>query len=839
MSGLASDLRYALRSLRKSPGYSLLCVVALALGIGANGAIFSLVDALMLRPLPYPHPEQLTLAYLVPGGAVRALGPERTPWSYPKVQTLVATQRAFSEIAAFVSDSVNLTGAGEPERLQMEMVSPSYFHLLGVRAAAGRTFVAADGKAGDPVVAVVGEGLWRRRFGADPGLVGRTLHLGKVRVTVVGVVSGRFRGLTGEAEIWVPVTAAAELWYPQALTEVGNHYLEVVGRLHPGVTPGRLAAEMERVGAVVQRANPMPPEIDDGTVWGARAVSLAEARRDPTVRRALVVALAAVGAVLLIACANLAALALARAAGRRRDFAIRRAVGASGARLVRQALFESVLLALAGAAAGLVPAAWIVRGLAAIRPESLGTWGVGSAELYDLATAGLDLRVVLFCAVVAVATAVLFGIAPALATRRLQLASDLRAGGASVAGRAGHSGLHRAGASRGLLVAGQMALAMVLLVGAGLLVRSLWALQHVALGFEPDGVLTFALAPPSGAYDDSTAGPFHESLLERLRGLPGVETVALGGCPPASGEAGCNSTVLTSIDGRQVPPAPLIRLGWHKVSGDYFRALGVPVRAGRTFDAHDRDGAPRVVILNETAARRLFPGGDAVGHRLQMGTMGLSGDVHAEVIGVVDDVRYHRLEDEPTAEAYLPDAQVTLARTTVFVRSSGDPLALVPAVRAAVQGVDRELPIYRVRTLDEQLGFALSKARFGSLLLAVFALMALGLAAVGVYGILAQTVSARWREIGLRMALGAAGGEVERLVLRQGMAVALAGALAGVALALPATAALRSLLYGVPARDPWTLAGVTVLLLLVALIACVGPARRAARLDPARLLRQE
>jgi len=840
MIGIAHDLRYALRSLRKSPGYTVLCVAALALGIGANGAIFALVEAMMLRPLPFPAPERLVVPYIEVVGGPESLGnPERMPWSYPKLEVLAREQKVFEGIAGFVADSANLTGRGEPERLQLEMVSPGYFDVLGVRALRGRAFVAADGKAGAPVVAVIGEGLWKRRFGADSSVLGRTLQINKIPVTVVGVAPAPFAGLGGDTELWVPVTALALLWYPEALTEVGNHYLEAVARLRPGITPERLAAEMDRLEGVVAEAYPQPDEVADGSVWGAAAIPLAEARRDPFVRRALVVLLAAVGAVLLIACANLASLAMVRAARRRREMAIRVAIGASGARLLRQSLVESLLLGLAGLGGGLLAAALLVRALTAMRPEAFGSWGVSSAELADLASAGLGAPVVLFCALVGLATALLFGVAPALAARTLGPASDLRFGGGALAGRRGFAAGPLGGA-RSLLVAAQVALALVTLTGAGLLLRSLWALQSVDLGFRPERVVTFRISPTQGDYTgDGATLAFHRALVDRLRGIPGVESAALGSCLPASGAMGCNSTVVLSVDGREVPRTSAPSIGWHLVSPDYFRTVGLRLHSGRLFDERDREGARRTVVLTETAARRLFPGRDAVGHRMQIGTMGLRGDVHAEVIGVVADARYRQLDAEPVPEAFLPEAQGSRPGTTVFLRTAGDPLAVVPAVRGAVRAIDPNLPIYRVRTLEEQLGFALSKARFGSLLLAAFALVALVLAALGVYGVLAQSVSARRREIGLRMALGAAAGEVERLVLRQGMAVAVAGALAGVALSLALAGALRSLLYDVAPRDPGTLVAVGALLLGVALLACLGPARRAARVDPALLLRQE
>lgn len=836
MDGFLLDLRYALRSLRRSPGYLALCVGALALGIGANGAIFSLVHALMLRPLPYPDPERLVLPHLALEGLPESSGPPTLPWSYPKLQTLVAEQRVFTEVAGFTAESANLTGAGEPERLELEMASPAYLSILGVRPIRGRGLVEADERPDAPLVAVVGEGLWRRRFGARPEFVGRTLRLGNSPVTVVGILPAGFAGLTGQAELWVPLAAARVLYYPEALSEVGNHYLEVVARLRPGVDSAALAAEMERLGRVVAETNPMPGGGEPTEAWSAGSTSLAETRRDPFVRRSLQVLMGAVALVLLIACANLASLALLRAARRRRELAVRAAIGAGRGRLVRQTLLESLVLAALGCGLGLLVAAWLVRALSAMRPEALGTWGIASTDLFDLATVGIDRPVVLFCAGAALLTALLFGLAPALRAARVRPGPDLRAGGAALAGRGGRGG---AGGGRPLLVAGQTALALVTLVGAGLLLRSLWALQSVPLGVEPERVLTFAVRPSDGSYTRADVPGFHGGLVERIAALPGVRSVAVGSCVPASGASGCNSTIVLSRDAQELSEAERFAIGWHMVGEDYFRTLGVPVLAGRAFDRRDRPEAPPVVILNETAARRLWPDGRAVGRRMQMGTMGLNGETHAEVIGVVGDVRYRRLEDPASPEVYMADSQLGLIATTLFVRTSGDPLELVPAVRGAVQSVNRDLPIYRVRTLEEQLGFALSRARFGSVLLLAFAAVAVALAALGVYGVLAQSVAARRREIGLRMALGAAAGEVERLVLRQGMAVALAGALAGIALALALSGLLRNLLFEVAPRDPVTFAAVPLALLSVAALACMVPARRAARVDPTVVLRQE
>jgi putative ABC transport system permease protein len=839
MSGFALDLRYAWRSLRKSPGYTALCLTALALGIGANGAIFSLVETVMLRPLPYPEPDRLMVAHMtIEGGPSAADSPEIVTWSHPKLQAFLGAQRAFSAVGAFADESVNLTGGGEPERLQIEIVTPGYFSVLGVEPVLGRGLTAADDAADAPLVAVVSEGLWQRRFGGSTDIVDRTLQIDKALVTVVGVLPRGFAGLTGQAELWIPTAVTRTLWYPEALDEPHNHWLQAVARLRPGMTPEAAGADMQRVGAVVRAAVPFPEEMADGSVWSAGATSLVEARQDPFMRRALVVLLVAVVAVLLIACANLAGLALVRAGRRQRELAIRRAIGASRSRLVRQALAESLLLAVVGGVAGVVAATWIVRALSSLRPEALGTWGIGSTELGDLAAAGVGLPVVLFCLATAAGAALLVGLLPALGAGQAEPGAGLRLGAAAVTGHSGLAG-GPAGRGRGLLVAGQTALALVMLVGAGLLLRSLWALQSVDVGVDHESVLTFALTPAPGTYDGETAPLFHSQLVEKLQAVPGVSSVGLGSCLPASGEAGCNSTRVLTVEGTELPASTAPSIGWHLVSSDYFRTLGVPLLAGRSFDGRDREGSTPVVILNETAARRLFPGKDAVGRRLQVGTMGLNGDVHAEVVGVVGDVRYRRLDEEPWLELFIPDNQVTLARTTVYLRTEGDPVAVIPAVREAVRAVDPRQPIWRIRTLEEQLGFALSRARFSSLLLAAFGLVALALAALGVYGVLAQAVTARRREIGLRIALGAAAGEVERLILRQGMRYAVAGAAVGLALALGASGLLRGLLFEVPSRDPVTFVAVPIALLGAALLACLLPARRAARLDPTIVLRQE
>jgi putative ABC transport system permease protein len=802
MSGLLTDLRHAVRTLRRSPAYTALCILALALGIAANGAIFSFVEALMLRPLPYPEAERLAVPQLTAAGGRFGDGP--MSWSYPKLETFAREQRVFESVAGFTGDSANLAGRGEPERVQLEMVSPSYFEVLGVRPIAGRALVGDDIRADAPLVAMVGEGMWRRRFGGDPAAIGRTVTLDKVPVTIVGVAPIGFRGLTGDAELWVPVTAAALLWYPEALSNPHNHFLDAIGKLRPGVTPVALAAEMERAGEVVATAHP----AGDGGVWSAAAQPLEDVRRDATVRRALLVLLA-----------------------------IRLAIGATGARLLRQLLAESLLLAAVGCGAGLLLAAWVVRAVTTLRPEAFGDWGGTWSELGDLSAAGVGGQVVVYCAALAALTALVCGVAPALIARRLQLGEGLRAGGASTSGWGGPGGGWHGG-SRGLLVACQMAVATVLLLGAGLLLRTLWTLQRVDLGYRAEGVLTFAVSPAGSDVPDGRAGAaLHAALLERLAALPGVAGAAVGTCAPTS--PGCNSSNVKLVDGVRRPWASPTFVGTHMVSPDYFSVLGVQLIAGRPFAASDRAGAPRVAIVNRAAAALLWPGQEALGHRLQTGMGDFAEDEQAEVVGVVADVRYSRVEEVAQPAVYLPDAQAAWPMTTVLLRAEGDPLALVPAAREAVRAVDGELPIYRVATLEERIGVATARARLASLLLAAFAALAVGLAAIGVYGVLAQVVLGRRRELGLRLALGARREEVQRMVLRQGMAVALLGAMVGLAVGLPATGALGKLLYEVEAHDPLTFLLAPLALVVAALLACLLPARRAAALDPALVLRQD
>lgn len=827
------QLREAVRPLRRSPAFSTLAVAAIAVGVGVTTAVFTLFSAVVLRPLPYPDAESLVTPALTATGP-RHPDRERFPFSYPKFTTFAAAQRQLAAVAAYTGEQLNLTDGEEPERVATEAVTLDYFGVLGAQPLVGRLFApATEGSAGGERNVVLSEGLWRRRFGGDPQVVGRVLEIERLPFTVVGVAPRGFVAMSSAPELWLPIAALPAVWgWDSALTEAGSHFLDAVARVRPGVTAEALAADAAAAGQAVAAAHPTPPEFDDGTVWGARVDSLAEVRSDPNLRRSLAVLLAAVAGVLLVACANVAGLLLARSVSRRREFAVRASLGAGRARLVAQLLGENVVIVAVGGALGLAIAASLVSGLVAAAPQALSNWGVSGADLANLEAARLDLGVALFALGAVAVAALLSGLAPALLAARTEPAEALRDGGASLAGAGGH---RRHGARR-LLVVAQAAIAVVLLIGAGLLLRSLGHLLAVDPGFRAERVLSLRLVPSQGELDRTTAPLMHAAVLERVGGLPGVQAVSLGNCAPVSDA--CNRTIVRSLDGVALDRAAAPVVGSHNVGPGYFATLGVPLVAGREFTAADRQGAPRVAIVNATAARRLWPGQKAVGRRINIG-MGMDRDELAEIVGVVGDVRYGALESPPREDVYLADLQSGWPATVLLVRTAGDPLAALPAVREAVRAVAPTLPMVGVRTLDEQLARASSRTRFAALLLGVFSALALLLAALGVYGVVAQTVADRRRELGLRMALGAEARRVGSLVLGQGLRLAAAGAALGVPAAWAASRALESLLFEVVPGDPWTYAAVPLVVLAATAAASLLPAWRAARLDPASVLRAE
>jgi putative ABC transport system permease protein len=798
MKNLIQDIRYGLRVLSKSPGFTLVAVLTLALGIGANTAIFSVVNAVLLRPLPYRDAGRLTALYLTNSRA-------EFEWPLPPAGylSLKRQNHVFEGFAALSNKGwpANLTGAGEPERLQGFQVSADLFRVLGVEAAQGRTFLDEEDRPGNNRVVVISNELWRRRFGGAPDLVGRNVTLNGEPHTVVGVMPPDFRFLT-KTDVWTTLA-----FTPAEEQDGQSNYLIGVGRRGAGVSIEQARAEVENL----TRARVGDPAADlRATLKPLQSLITQD------VRTMLLTLFAAVGFVLLIACANVANLLLARAGARRRELAVRAALGAGRLRLARQLLVESAMLALAGGACGLLLASWCTHLLLAGLPESLAAANAHVAGLR------LDSTALAFTLGLSLLTTVVFGLAPAWQASRVNLNESLKEGG-----RGGAQGARRA-RLRSWLVVAETALAMVLLAGAGLMVKSFWRLNQTDPGFDPAGVLTAQVDPSGDRYKEfpQVVG-FYGQLLERVAAVPGVRHVGIINS--------LDATMPVSVDEHApVPPERRPQASTNQVSGDYFRAMGIPLRRGRFFDDRDVKQAPAVVIIDETLARKQFAGEDPVGKHLKVG------DTSREIVGVVGATRRYNLGEEPFPRAYLPYRQENWGSMTLVVRAqSGDPTALAPAVRRELAAVDKDQPIHSFKPLEESVAGWVTPQRFTTTLLAGFAALAAALAAVGIYGVMSYTVTQRTHEIGVRVALGARGRDVLRLVVGRGMLLTLAGVGIGLAASLALTRLLKSLLFGVSETDPLTFALVALLMTAVALLACLVPARRATKVDPMVALRYE
>ena len=817
------DVRFALRSFRRTPGFTAVAALTLAIGIGANTAIFSAAYTLLLRPLPFAQPERLMKVSLTTPPRYGEPAHDDRPWSYLKFTAFRDAQRIYSDVSYYTDAQATVRGRDGAERVAAEYTGATYLRTLGVRPALGRDFGAEEDRPGAPKVVLLSDAFWQRRFNADPAAIGQALNVNGEPRTILGVLPPGFRGLSGQAELLAPLLSQNEDWYKWPW----SHGLTVVARLAPGVTPAQAEAEVRRLGGVVDAAYPHP-EIPDEH-WGAAARELDATRVAPVVRRSLLVLLGAVGLVLLIACANVANLFLVRAAGRRREIAVRLAVGAGRGRLVRQLLTESVLLSVIGGLAGVVIAWGGVKALAALDPSTaLRVQRIDVLGAITFDSIRLDLPALAFAAALTVATGALFGLAPALLATRPSLTGALKDDGPRP----------RAGGARGLsgrtaLAALEVALALVLLAGSGLMLRSLGKLLAVNPGFDAERVLTLRFGA-DGVGRDSLPR-FYDQLLARLEAVPGVRTAALGDCPPLNG--GCNGTILLRRDRPLPTPGTEPSVGIHWATTQWFQALRVPLKSGRLFSSEDREGGRKVLLVSETAARRFWPNEDPIGRPLSVGQGGFWEDT-AYVIGVVGDVRFGTLDSLPDADVYLSYAQSPNGRTMLFLRTDGDPLAVAPAVRRVLAELLPESPVYDMRTLAARTADARAYARFTAMLLAAFAGVALLLATVGVYGVISFAVSQRTREIGIRTALGATRGDVVRLVVGQGAGIALLGGVAGVAAALGATRVLRSLLYDVAPSDPATFAAIVALLVVAVLAASWLPARRAASIAPVEALRE-
>ncbi len=806
------DLRYGARTLVKNYGFTLIAVFTLALGIGANTAIFSVVNGVLLRPLPYKDPQRLVSVF-----APRRLDQEFLI-SSGGFTVLRDQNQVFEQVAAFLPmlDSSSITGDGDPEFLGGMTVSANLFTLLGVEAKYGRAFLPEEEKPGSDRVVVISHRLWQRRFGSDQKIIGRTIALNHEPYTVVGVMPPELRfPLDGTLTGWLP--REIDIYAPLALTpeEINNQrkVLPVIARLKSQVSIEQAQAEMTGVAARIKRQYP-DTNIDE-------SVTLAPFHQQVVgrVKLALMILLGAVGFVLLIACANVANLLLARAAGRRKEMAVRAALGAGRWRMIRQLLTESALLAMLSGLLALLPAFWGVGLLRRIIPENLPR----ADEI------GIDGAVFGFTLLVSLSAGILFGLIPAFQASRVNLSDALKEGARGYGG----SGNNRL---RNLLVVSEVALALALLVGAGLMLRSFIRLMDVDSGLNPQNVLTVDIRLSRSRYSPPQQAAFFQQLLERLRALPGVQAAGAVYPMPLSG---MEENVVFDIEGRLPPVAGEQRTaGPRDVSAGYFKAQGIQLLKGRVFTESDSGDTPPVVVINEAMARRYWPDQDPIGRRISFDSRN-GQPIWRQIAGVVKSVRHMALNEEPRSEIYIPFTQHPLAFMTLVARTDGDPLNIVAAVRSRVQAVDQDQPISNVRTMEGRLAGAVSQRRFDLILLAIFAGLALSLAAIGIYGVMSYLVAQRAHEIGVRMALGAQTGDVLRLIIRQGMALTLTGVSIGLIAAFGLTRLLRNLLFDLSATDPLTFIVTALLLTMVALLACYLPARRATKVDPMIALRSE
>jgi len=808
MGTLIQDLRYGVRMLWKSPGFTIVAVLTLALGIGANTAIFSVVNGVLLRPLPFRDPSRLVLI------AEKSSFPIIST-SYENYLDWRDQSHSFESMEATRGSSITLTGAGEPERLNVRMATAGLFSMLGINAQIGRTFLAEEDRAGGTPVALLSYGLWQRRFGGSADIIGKTVNLDLQPYTVVGILPSGFQILQ-PADLYLPFTPWAKTlpadrnWHPGIIP---------LARLKQGVSKEQARSEM--IG-ITKRLEQQYPDYNTGT--SADVIGLQDQIVQNS-RPALLLLLGAVSFVLLIACANVANLLLARAASRGREVAIRTAMGASRGRVIRQLLTESVLLSLAGGLLGVIVALAAVGLLPKIAGDSIPQG----------APIGLDPWVLAFTAVVSLFTGLLFGIVPALRTANLDLRGTLNEGSrGSTAGPGQH-------VLRGALVAMEIALAMLLLVGSGLLLRSFSRLQEVPPGFQPDHLLVAdiplsptAYAKPQDRYQ------FFDRLVERAKSLPGVRSAAAASFLPVSGGG---SIIHFNITGRP-PKSPheFVAAGYRTITPNYLETLGVPLLQGRFFTRGDNEKSPAVVIINATMAHTFFPNENPLGKRLQLGALPEQEVPTMEIVGVVGDVHFG-LGTDPQAEMYLPYRQADLLlpvfQLSVVLRTAGDPALQTSALRSALAEIDPNQPLVKVRTMEENMATTVAQPRFRTWLIGILAMLALVLAAVGVYGVMSYTVTQRTSEIGVRVALGAQPKDVFRIIVGEGLRLALFGVGVGLVAALVLTRLLQSFLFGISAYDPLTFIAVSLLLTLVAVAASYFPARRATRVDPMIALRYE
>jgi putative ABC transport system permease protein len=819
MNTLIQDLRYGIRMLIKSPGFTFVAVLVLALGIGANSAIFSVVNAVLLRPLPYEHPERLALVWETNDKI--QIGFDLLPVSAGSFTDWRNQSQSFDDLSLVDGANFNITGSGAPEQISGARVSSSFFKLLGVTPAAGRVFTEDEDRAGANRAVIISHSLWQSRWAGDPEIIGKTLALDGASYTIIGVMPKGFNyPKATDLPSYFQLPPRSELWTPMALssqqmTNRGNHNYGVIGRLKPETTIKQAQAEMT---AIAENIAQQYPQLSG---WGAKVVSLEE-QSVGDIRLILLVLLGAVAFVLLIACANVANLLLARASSRQKEIAIRSALGASRMQIIRQLLTESMLLAVAGGGIGILMAVWGIDALLALSPGNL-------PRLDEVKVDGAAIG---FTFAVSLVTGLIFGLAPAAQVSKTNLSEFLKEGAR------GSTGGARANRVRSLLVVSEIALSLVLLIGAGLMIRSFARLMNVNPGFNPQNVFTMQIFLPQSKYSEGRdRAAFFKQVINRVEAIPGVETAGAITHLPLSGMEESGNF---SIEGRpsEDPSGGFATVDIRAISSNYFRSMGIPILIGRDFAQQDNEQSVPVAIISESMAARYFAGEDPIGKRIKRGSAN-SDQAWAEIVGIAADVKHSALEKQSRPHLYFLYLQNPFSYMTIVARSSSSAENLSAAASKAVWDTDKDQPVANIKTMERYLSEAVASRRFNMSLLGVFAGVALILAAVGIYGVMSYSIAQRTHEIGIRIALGAARRDVLRLVVGHAMTLAAAGVCIGLAASFALTRVMSSLLFEVTATDPVTFAAIPLMLAGVALAACLIPARRAMRVDPIVALRYE
>jgi putative ABC transport system permease protein len=813
MDNLIQDIRFGLRMLLKSPGVSIVATIALALGIGANTAIFSVVNSVLLRPLPFPEPDSLVSIF----ETNPQRGMLRGAHSYPNFFDVRDQSSVFERVASYRNGDFVLTGHGEPTRLQGAVMTADLFPLLKVAPLQGRWFLPEEDKPNDQGrVVVLSQQLYQRRFNSDPNILSQVITLDGKGYKVVGVMpaSFQFPVQNEPVELWASISGDASGSDP-ATAQRGAHFLRVIARLKPGVTEQQAQAELTTIASRLEQQYP-----NTNTRRGLYVESALKALVGD-VRSSLYILLAAVACVLLIACANVANLLLARATSRHKEIAIRAALGARRIRVIRQLLTESIMLSMLGGSIGLLLAVWWADLLVAL----------GKDDLPRAVQVSLDWRVLGFTFGVAVITGILFGLVPALHSTKTELTESLKEGGRGSGSGAKHG-------TRNVLVVSELAIAVVLLVAAGLLIQSFWRLRNTNSGLDPRNVLTFNVEIPEARYTGEQQAQFFKDLRKRLQAMPGVESASSVYPLPLSGD---RYSISFQIEGRPVAPKDEPSGDFFTVDTGYFKSLGIPIVKGRDFEDRDQHKSTQVIIISEAFARQHFPNEDPIGKRVHPGISAYEGEESTmrEIVGVVGDVRNRSLNTDPKPAFYVPTTQVPFTQMGMVVKTSTEPHSLIGAATREVEAMDKDVPVFLTRTVEEYISASVTSPRFNTTLLGIFAGVALVLTMVGLYGVMSYSVAQRTNEIGIRLALGAQTGDVMSMVVKQGLRLVIIGLVIGLIGAFAATRVMESLLFGITAKDPLTFASVAVLLAVVALLACFIPALRATRVDPLKALRHE